>query len=354
MRAGPQRVRRGPLAGLRRRRRRAGDPADRGRRAARRGARPVRPAPAAAAAGPARRARPVRRRRAVAELLATYVDTYRRLEADQPRARRGHRLGPRAGPRGRPAALRARRDRGGRRPSPARTTSSAAEESRLGFADTLRTRRRAGPRGPVQRERRPRRAGDHLGGPRASSTASATTTPRRPSWPTGSPRSPTWSSDVAADVASYASRLDTDPARLAAVSERRAALTALTRKYGDTHRRGARLGRSRRPTRLLDLDGTDERIVALTGERDRLRGELTVAATALSKARTKAATPPGEAGHRRAGAARDAPRPPDDRGRPRSSPPPTAPTTSQLLLAANPGPSREPCTRAPPAVSSPG
>ena len=41
-------------------------------------------------------------------------------------------------------------------------------------------------------------------------------------------------SDVAADVASYASGLETDPSRLAAVSERRAALTALTRKYGET------------------------------------------------------------------------------------------------------------------------
>ena len=35
-------------------------------------------------------------------------------------------------------------------------------------------------------------------------------------------------------MASYASSLETDPARLAAVSERRAALTALTRKYGET------------------------------------------------------------------------------------------------------------------------
>ena len=35
-------------------------------------------------------------------------------------------------------------------------------------------------------------------------------------------------------MASYAASLDTDPARLAAVSERRAALTSLTRKYGET------------------------------------------------------------------------------------------------------------------------
>ena len=66
-------------------------------------------------------------------------------------------------------------------------------------------------------------------------------------------------SDLAADVASYASRLDIDPARLAAVSERRAAITALTRKYGETvedvlawAQEGSR--------RLLDLDDTDGRI----------------------------------------------------------------------------------------------
>ena len=40
-------------------------------------------------------------------------------------------------------------------------------------------------------------------------------------------------SDVAADMASYASRLESDPAQLATVSERRAQLATLTRKYGD-------------------------------------------------------------------------------------------------------------------------
>ena len=39
-------------------------------------------------------------------------------------------------------------------------------------------------------------------------------------------------SDVAADLASYAATIDTDPRRLAVVEERRAALRALTRKYG--------------------------------------------------------------------------------------------------------------------------
>ena len=40
--------------------------------------------------------------------------------------------------------------------------------------------------------------------------------------------------DVAADLASYAASVDTDPRRLAAVEERRAALQLLTRKYGDS------------------------------------------------------------------------------------------------------------------------
>ncbi len=95
-------------------------------------------------------------------------------------------------------------------------------------------------------------------------------------------------SDLGADVASYAARIDTDPARLAAVSERRAALTALTRKYGDTvdevlawAEEGSR--------RLLDLDSTDERIAELTAERTRLRAELADAASTLSNARSEAA-----------------------------------------------------------------
>ena len=55
--------------------------------------------------------------------------------------------------------------------------------------------------------------------------------------------------DVAADLASYAAALDADPARLAAVQERRAALTRLTRKYGDDvdARRGAAPGPQRAP-----------------------------------------------------------------------------------------------------------
>ena len=94
--------------------------------------------------------------------------------------------------------------------------------------------------------------------------------------------------DVAGELAGYADDLDADPLRLAAVEERRAALNALTRKYGEDitavlayAEEGA--------SRLTELDGDDERIDELTAERDALRGELGGLAQALTDARMEAA-----------------------------------------------------------------
>ncbi|MFD4553762.1 DNA repair protein RecN [Streptomyces sp. NPDC058469] len=94
--------------------------------------------------------------------------------------------------------------------------------------------------------------------------------------------------DVAGELAGYADDLDADPLRLAAVEERRAALNALTRKYGQDitavlayAEQGA--------SRLNELDGDDDRIDELTAERDALRGELGGLAQALTDARTEAA-----------------------------------------------------------------
>ena len=95
-------------------------------------------------------------------------------------------------------------------------------------------------------------------------------------------------SDLAGDVASYADRLDTDPARLAAVSERRAALTALTRKYGATVDEVLAWAEVS-AARLLELDGTDETLDALRVERGELRGLLADVGAELSKARLAAA-----------------------------------------------------------------
>ena len=50
--------------------------------------------------------------------------------------------------------------------------------------------------------------------------------------------------DLALDLAAYAQDVDVDPARLAAVQDRRARLAALTRKYGPSRRRRAGLGRA--------------------------------------------------------------------------------------------------------------
>jgi DNA repair protein RecN (Recombination protein N) len=95
-------------------------------------------------------------------------------------------------------------------------------------------------------------------------------------------------SDVATDLASYAAGVETDPARLAAVQERQAALAALTRKYGDTVADVVAWAQ-RAATRLAGLDGDDVRLGDLRAERDRLRAELGRAAAQVSAARTAAA-----------------------------------------------------------------
>ncbi|SFC99698.1 DNA repair protein RecN (Recombination protein N) [Nocardioides terrae] len=172
-------------------------------------------------------------------------------------------------------------------PQPGEDASLAAEESRLGFADTLRS----------AAEQAREALSSEEGAPDALGTVSAARTllegVREHDTEAGelADRLAEVSyllSDVAADVASYASRIDTDPARLAGVSERRAALTALTRKYGDTIDEVLAWSASS-ATRLLDLDGTDERIEQLRAERARLRVELADAAAELSGLRTDAA-----------------------------------------------------------------
>ncbi|MEU5715273.1 DNA repair protein RecN [Streptomyces sp. NPDC020403] len=100
--------------------------------------------------------------------------------------------------------------------------------------------------------------------------------------------------DVAGELAGYADQLDADPLRLAAVEERRAALTALTRKYGqdglDGHSTAAVLAWAREgAARLTELEGDDDRIGELTAERDALRAELSGLGQALTDARTEAA-----------------------------------------------------------------
>jgi DNA repair protein RecN (Recombination protein N) len=93
--------------------------------------------------------------------------------------------------------------------------------------------------------------------------------------------------DIAAECASYADAVESDPVRLAAVEQRRADLSTLTRAYGETV--DVVLGWAQRSSaRLLALEGDDDRL-ALQAERDQLRDRLDEAGAQLSQARQDAA-----------------------------------------------------------------
>jgi DNA repair protein RecN (Recombination protein N) len=95
-------------------------------------------------------------------------------------------------------------------------------------------------------------------------------------------------SDVGQELAAYAESIEADPARLAVVQERRAALTALTRKYGESV--DDVLEWSRRSTgRLLELDGDDDRIEELRGDHEELTARLAETAGEVTAVRLAAA-----------------------------------------------------------------
>ncbi len=172
-------------------------------------------------------------------------------------------------------------------PEAGEDTALAAEESRLGFADTLRAAAEQA-REAISSEEEASdalaavaEARGLLDGVREHDGAAGELADRLA-------EVAYLLSDVAADVASYAARIDTDPTRLATVSERRAALTALTRKYGESIDEVLAWA-EQSSARLLELDSTDERIEGLRAEQERLRAELADAATGLSAARTEAA-----------------------------------------------------------------
>jgi DNA repair protein RecN (Recombination protein N) len=173
-------------------------------------------------------------------------------------------------------------------PEPGEDTALAAEEARLGFADELRNAAEQAREALSSEQDQPdalaatSAARTFLDGVRDHDTEASELADRLA-------EISYLLSDVAADVASYASRLETDPARLAVVSERRAALTALTRKYGETIDEVVAWA-EQSAARLIELDHTDERIEELRVERVDLRERLGAAASALSAARTSAAS----------------------------------------------------------------
>jgi DNA repair protein RecN (Recombination protein N) len=94
--------------------------------------------------------------------------------------------------------------------------------------------------------------------------------------------------DLAAELAGYAEGLEADPARLAAVHDRRATLKTLTRKYADSVD-GVLAWAEEARERLTQLDSSEETLAALAVERDTLAAELAGLAATLSAARAEAA-----------------------------------------------------------------
>ncbi len=109
-------------------------------------------------------------------------------------------------------------------------------------------------------------------------------------------------SDVATELASYAQSIEADPARLAAVQERRADLTRLVRAYGTGLPDGPAGGdlaavlawAKAASARLTDLDSDEDRISGLAGQEAELAARVAELAGELTAARNQTAVRFGE------------------------------------------------------------
>jgi DNA repair protein RecN (Recombination protein N) len=98
-------------------------------------------------------------------------------------------------------------------------------------------------------------------------------------------------SDVAGQLAGYVADLDADPGRLAEVLDRRAAITALVRKFADpgTGVAGVLAWSEDAASRLAELDVSDEALRSLAAARDAARAEVDALAALVSEGRRAAA-----------------------------------------------------------------
>ncbi|TWD74696.1 DNA replication and repair protein RecN [Kribbella amoyensis] len=178
-------------------------------------------------------------------------------------------------------------------PLPGEDTELAAEEDRLAYADGLRTAATTAAGALAAEDLEATRPGDVLGllalakqaldGEREHDQKLAELADR-------TSELGYLAADLAGELSSYAADVDTDPARLAVVSERRAVLTNLVRKYGgdegtvdevlDWGKRSA--------VRLADLDGSDERVELLNAELAELRARLADLGQQMRAARQEA------------------------------------------------------------------
>ncbi len=169
----------------------------------------------------------------------------------------------------------------------------AAEEGRLGFADTLRTAAEQAREALSAEEGGP----DALGAVAAARGVLASVRSHDAQAGDLADRLAELGyllADLAADVSSYAAGLETDPQRLAAVSERRAALTALTRKYGETIEEVLAWS-AHAAERLLLLEDTDGLVDRLAQRREEVLARLSDSGARLTRIRVEAAGALGEA-----------------------------------------------------------
>jgi len=98
-------------------------------------------------------------------------------------------------------------------------------------------------------------------------------------------------SDVAAELASYTDSLDSDPVRLAAVQERRAALGRMIRAYGGASGdvAGVLDWAKQAGSRLAELEGDDDKVAALAAEESALAAQVASLAARLSALRSAVA-----------------------------------------------------------------
>jgi DNA repair protein RecN (Recombination protein N) len=175
-------------------------------------------------------------------------------------------------------------------PQPGEDRELADEETRLAHADALRT---------AAEQARLALAGDESGLDARDALglladARKILDEQRPNDPALAELADTLASasyalaDVAADIASYAAGVETDPVRLAVVSERRATLTALTRKYGDTLAEVLEWSRAA-ALRLAELTDDDALLAELRAEQTELEQRLADDGLRLTEHRARAA-----------------------------------------------------------------
>lgn len=227
---------------------------------------------------------------AVAAPLAKYADAYRRLRAV---ATELSELTTRARERAQEADLLrfGLNEIAAVEPLPGEDTDLAAEAERLGHAEALASAASVAHAALVGQPEDPAEGGDAttlVGGAGRALEAVRSHDPALAALADRMGEIAILLADVAGELAGYADNLDSDPLRLAAVEERRAALTGLTRKYGEDIS-GVLAWAQENAARLTELEGDDDRIGELTAEHATLLSELSALAQALTDARTEAA-----------------------------------------------------------------